>query len=110
MPIGSARVSTGEQTLDLRLDALRQAGCDKTSAETAGGANAQRPALAAVLGDLHSKAGVDPGADAGGAPLERWSLRADACSERPKRGPLCCIWGMPLAVRSEPAARAPFGT
>ena len=52
MLIGYARVSTGEQTLDLQLDALAKAGCEKTSTETASGAKAERPVLQDVLGYL----------------------------------------------------------
>ncbi len=52
MDIGYARVSTGEQTLDLQLDALRQAGCGKLFTETASGTKADRPVLAEVLGYL----------------------------------------------------------
>src|SRR3712207_1720957 len=54
MLIGYARVSTGEQTLDLQLDALAGAGCAKTYTETASGATAERPVLAEVLGYLRS--------------------------------------------------------
>jgi DNA invertase Pin-like site-specific DNA recombinase len=35
MDIGYARVSTGEQTLDLQLDALTKAGCGTVYQETA---------------------------------------------------------------------------
>jgi DNA invertase Pin-like site-specific DNA recombinase len=49
MDIGYARVSTGEQTLDLQLDALRAAGCGKLYTETASGAKADRPVLDEVL-------------------------------------------------------------
>jgi len=52
MLIGYARVSTGEQTLDLQLDALVKAGCERTYTETASGAKAERPVLAEVLGYL----------------------------------------------------------
>lgn len=54
MLIGYARVSTEEQTLDLQLDALQQAGCGKLFTETASGAKADRPVLADVLGYLRA--------------------------------------------------------
>jgi hypothetical protein len=43
---------TGEQTLDLQLEALQTAGCGKVYQETASGAKAERPVLAEVLGYL----------------------------------------------------------
>src|ERR671926_1866836 len=52
MDIGYARVSTGEQTLDLQLDALARAGCGKVFTETASGAKADRPVLAEALAYL----------------------------------------------------------
>src|SRR5689334_23812569 len=52
MDVGYARVSTGEQTLDLQLDALAKAGCERTFTETASGSKADRPVLAEVLGYL----------------------------------------------------------
>jgi DNA invertase Pin-like site-specific DNA recombinase len=52
MDIGYARVSTGEQTLDLQLDALAKAGCGKVYQESASGAKADRPVLEEVLAYL----------------------------------------------------------
>jgi DNA invertase Pin-like site-specific DNA recombinase len=49
MDIGYARISTGEQTLDLQLDALAQAGCGKVFTETASGAKSERPLLQEAL-------------------------------------------------------------
>jgi len=49
MDIGYARVSTGEQLLDLQLDALAQAGCGRVFTETASGATAERFQLKEAL-------------------------------------------------------------
>src|SRR5918912_1536126 len=54
MDVGYARVSTGEQTLDLKLDALIRAGCAKVFTETASGAKADRPVLAEALAYLRA--------------------------------------------------------
>jgi len=47
--IGYARVSTGDQTLDLQKDALHAAGCLDVYEEVASGARMPRPQLAAAL-------------------------------------------------------------
>ncbi len=54
MPIGYARISTHDQTLDLQLDALVKAGCDQKDiyTDTASGANTERPGLSAALDHL----------------------------------------------------------
>lgn len=49
MKIGYARVSTGEQTLDLQVDALRKAGCERVFTDTVSGAIDQRAGLDSAL-------------------------------------------------------------
>jgi DNA invertase Pin-like site-specific DNA recombinase len=47
--IGYARISTGDQTLDLQRDALREAGCIDIYEEQVSGARVARPELSAAL-------------------------------------------------------------
>ena len=54
MLIGYARVFTHDQTLDLQLDALQQAGCHKTYTDTISSAKAERPGLQQALGQLRA--------------------------------------------------------
>ena len=49
MNIGYARVSTGEQILDLQLDALAKVECGKVFTETAGGSLVERVSLQEAL-------------------------------------------------------------
>ncbi len=49
MHMGSARVSTKEQTLDLQLDALKLAGCETIFHDVASGATSERKALDRLL-------------------------------------------------------------
>ena len=59
MHFGYARVSIREQTLDLQLDALEQAGCATIFSETVSGAKAARKELDTLL--AHVRTGL-PGA------------------------------------------------
>ncbi len=52
MLIGYARVSTEEQSLDLQIDALKQAGCEKVFHETASGARTERVQLKEAMEHL----------------------------------------------------------
>lgn len=54
MQIGYARVSTDDQTLDLQLDALTKAGCDRIFRDTFSGGKADRPGLREALDHLRA--------------------------------------------------------
>jgi len=45
MDIGYARVSTGEQNLDLQQDALEEDGCERIFTDQVSGAKSKRPGL-----------------------------------------------------------------
>ena len=49
MFVGYARVSTADQSLNLQLDALNQAGCTKIFSDIVSGARAERPGLRDAL-------------------------------------------------------------
>lgn len=49
MKIGYARVSTVEQNLDLQMDALKQAGCDRIFEDRMTGRHITRPGMQAML-------------------------------------------------------------
>lgn len=52
MKIGYARISTKDQNVDLQLDALQKAGCEKIFQEVVSGARAERPVLKQLLDTL----------------------------------------------------------
>ena len=52
MKIGYARVSTKDQQLDLQIDALKKAGCQKIYQEVQSGAKSDRPVLQELLAHL----------------------------------------------------------
>ena len=54
MRIGYARVSTDDQHLDLQLDALKQAGCERCLHDQSSGAKASRPGLDQALALLRA--------------------------------------------------------
>ena len=54
MKIGYARVSTRDQNLDLQLDALNRAGCERIYQDVASGSKTARPALDELLGQVRA--------------------------------------------------------
>jgi DNA invertase Pin-like site-specific DNA recombinase len=51
MKIGYARISTNGQHLDLQIDALKKAGCEKIYKDIISGSLSNRPALDQLLND-----------------------------------------------------------
>lgn len=45
MRVGYARVSTGEQNLDMQIDALKEAGCEEIFTDEVSGAKDERPGI-----------------------------------------------------------------
>ncbi len=54
MLIGYARVSTQDQTLDLQMDALKQAGCEKLFTDMISGGKSDRPGLQEAMNHLRA--------------------------------------------------------
>jgi DNA invertase Pin-like site-specific DNA recombinase len=54
MKLGYARVSTRDQNLDLQLDALKRAGCERIYQDVASGSKTARPALDEMLAQLRA--------------------------------------------------------
>lgn len=54
MLVGYARVSTGEQKLDLQIDALEQANCARIFTDEISGAKSERPGLDEALAFLRN--------------------------------------------------------
>ncbi len=54
MNIGYARVSTLDQNLDLQIQALRKAGCNKIFREKVSGASRERPEFQRMLDQLRN--------------------------------------------------------
>lgn len=52
MKLGYARTSTQEQNLDLQIDALQEAACERIFQEKISGSNRNRPELERLLGQL----------------------------------------------------------
>jgi len=52
MRIGYARVSTNEQNIDLQIDALKRAGCERIFKDHMSGVNSERPGLGDALASL----------------------------------------------------------
>ena len=54
MLVGYARVSTADQSIDLQLQALTQAGCERIFQDQASGARVDRPELNAAIGFMRT--------------------------------------------------------
>jgi len=53
MQVGYVRVSTGDQSTDLQIDALKEAGCKRLFTDKLSGARTDRPALREALEFVH---------------------------------------------------------
>ena len=54
MKIGYARISTNKQNLELQIDALKKAGCEKIYQDIASGVRTERPALNEMVNNFRS--------------------------------------------------------
>jgi DNA invertase Pin-like site-specific DNA recombinase len=54
MLVGYARVSKGEQNLDLQRDALQKAGCEQIFTDEMSGAKSERPGLSEAFKFIHT--------------------------------------------------------
>lgn len=52
MRVGYARVSTGDQNLDLQMDALKEAKCERVETDKISGIASERPGLDKLLNDI----------------------------------------------------------
>jgi DNA invertase Pin-like site-specific DNA recombinase len=55
MKIGYVRVSTKDQLLDMQIDALKKAGCEKIHEEIASGAKTARPVLDEIMRNIREE-------------------------------------------------------
>ena len=95
MLVGYARVSTGDQSLDLQEDALRKAGCGKLFTDVASGAKDERAGLAEALAFLR------PGETLVVWKLDRMGRSLKHLIETVTALEAGIVWGMGTYVREE---------